>query len=188
MESIKFGAYDWLVLDVQPAKTLLLSKDCVEKRQYHCTYTHITWANCTLRQYLNSGFFGKFTATDQRRILTTSNDNPNNPWFGTNGGSTTDDKIFLLSLDEAVGYFGDSTAKEQLKNRPGNDRWMNSEHFQKEIIANLGNSPRWWWFRSPGIAVHAAGVNTGGIVGVSGSRVDNSYGGVRPAFWLNLES
>jgi hypothetical protein len=186
-EPFTFGGYEWLVLDVQPDKALLLSKDCVEKRQYHLLYTDITWEYCTLRQYLNREFFGKFSTTDQHKILTTSNYNPNNPWYGTNGGSTTDDKIFLLSLDEVIECFGDSTAKEQLKNRPGNNRWINSVHFQKEITANMGNTPRLWWLRSPGIAVHAAGVNTGGIVSVYGSRVDNGYGGIRPAFWINLE-
>ena len=34
--------------------------------------------------------------------------NPNNPWYGTSGGNATTDKVFLLSLDEVVKYFGDS--------------------------------------------------------------------------------
>jgi hypothetical protein len=186
-ELFDFGGYEWLVLDLKPNKALLLSKDCVEKRNYHVTYNNITWENCTLRQYLNAEFFCKFTTIDQRKILTTSNYNPSNPWYGTNGGGTTDDKIFLLSLDEVVEYFGDHTAKEHLKNRPSNDRWLNSIHFKKQIIANIGRTPRLWWLRSPGIAVHATGVNTDGIVSVCGSRVDNGYGGVRPAFWIDLE-
>jgi len=28
------------------------------------------------------------------------NKNPNNQWYGTNGGADTQDSIFLLSLDE----------------------------------------------------------------------------------------
>ena len=187
-EPVTFGGCEWLVLDVQPGKALLLSRDCVEKRPYHSTYTGITWADCTLRQYLNSEFYDKFTAAGRQQILTVSNGNPANPWYGTNGGSGTDDKIFLLSLDEAVGYFGDSTALAQLKNRPGSDRWIKNEHFNQEIISRLGNTPRLWWLRSPGIAGHAAGVNTVGIVSVCGSRVDNGFAGIRPAFWLKTES
>ena len=116
---VHFGVYDWLVLDVQPGKALLMTKHCVEQRQYHSIYTDITWANCTLRQYLGSEFLGKFEASDQCRILTTRNVNSDNPWWNTHGGVATDDKIFLLSLDEVVAYFGGNTAKVQLKNRPG---------------------------------------------------------------------
>ena len=42
--------------------------------------------------------------------------NDDNPWYGTRGGNTTTDKIFLLSLEEVVKFFGDSG---DLKNRKG---------------------------------------------------------------------
>lgn len=50
-----------------------------ERHPYHNKYAVITLADCDLRKLLNEG-------------------------FGIKGGEGTDDKIFLLSIDETEGY------------------------------------------------------------------------------------
>jgi hypothetical protein len=119
---IPFGEYDWRVLDVREDMALIITEDIVEKRAYHYEFTYVewyespaeaTWETCDLRKYLNGEFLDKL---DSSRIVPITNTNPDNPWYGTNGGNPTADKIFLLSLDEVVGYFGDSG---DLKNRKG---------------------------------------------------------------------
>ncbi|MCL2698664.1 MAG: DUF6273 domain-containing protein, partial [Oscillospiraceae bacterium] len=106
--TIIFGGYDWRVLEVKDGRALLLSDKVLELRPYHNTFANITWADSDIRTYLNGEFFNSFSATDRARIVQMSNTNPDNPWFGTAGGANTQDRIFLLSLDELVRYFGDA--------------------------------------------------------------------------------
>jgi hypothetical protein len=124
--NFKFGPYNWRVLDVQNGKALLITEDIVEKRRYHSSYTDITWVCCELRHYLNGAFFQTFSSAEQSRILQTNNTNANNQWFGTKGGENTTDRVFLLSIEEVVEYFGDSG---QLRNRPKKDSlYIDDQH------------------------------------------------------------
>ena len=183
---ITFGAYQWLVLEVQNNKALLLSKDIIEERQYHETYKDITWEKCDLRAYLNGQFFNSnsFTNADRARILQVNNYNENNQWFGTKGGAITNDKIFLLSLAEVVKYFGDSG---QLAKRPKSNPWYIDDKYNSERIAQYNGSACFWWLRSPGRnGGDASDVLGGGGLDFSGYGVYGASGGVRPALWLNL--
>ena len=210
---IPFGGYDWLVLEVQNGKALLLSKYVLEKREYNNQHADITWENCTLRSYLNGDFFNTFSANDKKRIVKTkviNNDNPwydpndsrakidrtflaksvmisnDNPWYDPKGGSATIDRIFLLNIWKVVKYFGDNG---QLKNRP-KDTWHIDDQYSSERIATEKNGkPSWWWLRTPGGRSHlAAAVSDDGCLFVGGLYVNDNRGGVRPALWLNLES
>jgi hypothetical protein len=192
-EVIKFGDYDWRVLEVDGDRALLLSDKVLEERSYHNTMTNITWATSDIREYLNDEFFNSFSATDKARIAQVTNTNPDNPWFGTAGGEDTDDYIFLLSLDEVVRYFGDSG---QLANGNPDNPWGIDDQFNAARIVRCIVSSCWchsetyghqWWLRSPGGgSSDAAGVDDGGSVDVDGYIV-NSYLGVRPALWVNLD-
>ena len=105
---IQFGKYDWYVLDKQEGKALIITEKVIEKRPYHHKECEVTWETCDIRQYLNGEFFNSFNAADRERIIEISNINPDNPWYGTRGGNPTNDKIFFLSIDELLKYFGDS--------------------------------------------------------------------------------
>ena len=105
---IHFGGYDWFVLDKQDDMTLIITEKVIEKRPYHSEETAITWESCDMRKYLNGEFYDFFSDADQARIVEVTNENPKNPWYGTSGGNPTTDRIFLLSIDEILKYFGDS--------------------------------------------------------------------------------
>ena len=80
-------------------------------------------------------------------------------------------------------YFGDSG---QLKNKNPKSN-IDDQYNDAGIAKDVGGEACWWCLRSPGNdSYNAARVNYVGSVDVSGSRVDNGYGGVRPALWLNL--
>jgi len=183
---IPFGNFEWLVLNVQDDRALIISKNIIEyARKYNTQFTDVTWETCTLRKYLNSEFFQKFTAEQKKRIIETQITNNDNPWFGIEGGNDTNDKIFLLSIKEVVKYFGDSG---RLKNKW---RRIVSNHigdqYNSARAATYARSARWWWLRSPGYSSgSAAYVNDDGSVNVTGNSVDYNLGGVRPALWLNL--
>jgi hypothetical protein len=115
-----FGDYTWQVLDVQDSKALIITKDIIDLRAINeenvdisnpdTAYLseYVTWENCTLRAWLNKEFYEGFNVQERERILETLNKNNDNPWYGTDGGNDTKDKIFLLSIEEVVEYFGDS--------------------------------------------------------------------------------
>ena len=64
--------------------------------------------NVTLRTWLNNTFFNKaFTSAEQATILTTTGYNfwtEGNTEWESGGGNTTQDRIFLLSYEEANQY------------------------------------------------------------------------------------
>ena len=194
---ISFGDYNWRVLDTQENAVLIITEEIIEQRPYHNAYQDITWADCSLRKYLNGEFYDKFNAADQSRIIPMLNKNPDNQWFGTNGGADTQDSIFLLSLEEvACKYFGDSSSK--LYSPGKNQRYW----FERKDENNSKRSARlqgkdwysWWWLRSPGrVSVKAVYIWGDGTIGVQGNNIlkgnigdGKCIGGVRPALWLIL--
>ena len=184
-EIIQFGAYTWRILDIQAGRALVVSENILEQRQYHTSYASITWADCSLRVYLNGEFYNSnaFTNADRARIVQVTNVNENNQWYGTNGGVNTQDRIFLLSIAEVVQYFGDSG---QFDNRPPGALYIDDQ-YNTNRIATFNGSASWWWLRSPGSDTsNASFVQSGGNLIVIGGPVHLPYGGVRPALWLNL--
>ena len=196
-EVIQFGKYNWLVLDIKDGKALIIAENAVEPNIYEFMLTDVTWETSFLRGYLNDRFLQNFTAEEQSRIAETQIKNPDNLWYGTPGGADTNDKIFLLSIEEADKYFGDSgdylnKKRKSWKDGEGfeekeNGRTLSNTH-DDERAAILDYGPTWWWLRSPGANnLCAACVNIGGSIDVSGRDVDamnHEMGGVRPVLWL----
>jgi hypothetical protein len=161
---IPVAGYDWRVLEVKGGKALLISEKVLENRPYNDKFKRTTWAECTLRAYLNHDFFNSL-GSDNARISETQVVNRDNPIKGAPGGADTTDKIFLLSIEEAEAYFKD------------NDAWI-AYDFNGEALT--------WWLRSPGYdSVNAVAVNSGGGFSAIG-YVSSDNRGVRPALWLNL--
>ena len=166
-DEIYFGTQNehriwWKVLRIQDRMALIICSNNICNLPYHQHNCSITWADCTLRKWLNNDFIrGYFTPAEQARILPCKLNNDKNPHYNTPGGVPTTDKVFLLSINEANQLFANDRAR-------ANDSW--------------------WWLRSPGYDPFcAACVGDDGEVGTSGSFVDY-YDGVRPALWLNLNS
>ena len=154
---------EWRVLAVDGDKALVISEKLLDCVEYNEEYTNVTWETCTLRSWMNHDFlYAAFSNGEQAKIATVTNQNPDNPEYGTEGGNATQDRIFALSIEEANQYFSNV-----------NDR------------SREGTC--WWWLRSPGYGGnYAADVDGTGDIGQFGSNVDNFNVAVRPAFWLNL--
>jgi len=183
-DTIEFGGYDWRVLEIRDGRALILIEEVLEHRPYHTDMAEITWENCSLREYLNGWYYdNRFTTDEKNRIADVRNSNPSNPWFGTRGGEDTIDRVFLLSLEEVVRYFGDSG---QLANRPDGDRIIYDEYNSNRVAVDKDTKASLWWLRSPGHSSYrAANVEDDGFVNVYG-RGAGGFVGVRPALWLNL--
>jgi len=195
-DKIIFGKYEWQVLDIQNNTALIITKNIIDQRAYHNEYKDITWADCSLRKYLNGEFYDGFDTADKSRIIPVINKNSNNQWYGSNGGEDTQDNIFLLSLEEATcKYFGDSSAN--LLSPGKNQRYW----FQRKDNNNSKRSAKfegqgwWWWLRSPGrVNVKTVYVWPDGGIGIQGNNIlkgnlseGRCRGGVRPALWLKLK-
>ena len=184
-----FGPYKWRVLDAQNGRALLLAENILENRTYHGSSPYciigITWENCDLRKYLNGDFLRKFSGSEQGRIAEVANSNPDNPWYGTAGGSSTRDKVFLLSIYETVKYLGDSGDMRAKKRK---DKCFIDDQYNNARKADYGNKDgRQWWLRSPGDKdICAAVVLSDGCIYLNGYPANIGFGGVRPALWLNL--
>lgn len=180
---VTFGGYDWRVLEIRGETALIITENIIEKCAYNKDKADVTWETCTLRAFLNEDFYNGFSASDKARIIEENVMNSDNQWYGTRGGQDTKDKIFLLSIEEVVKYFGDSG---QLQNKnPNSKSWIDDQYNEKRRAAYNGTA-RWWWLRSPGIRYHAAGVHCVGGVVIHGRRVDDGSGGLRPALILKL--
>ena len=110
-ERIKFGSYDWIVLERKGNTALIITERLIDQRNWNEKMEDARWETCTLRAYLNGEFYNSFAPGDQARIVEVTNQNPNTrgPDYEIPGGNPTNDKIFLLSLDEVLKLFGDST-------------------------------------------------------------------------------
>ncbi|MBR1443043.1 MAG: hypothetical protein IJ583_05860 [Firmicutes bacterium] len=87
---------EWIVLDADGSKALLLSKYVLAEEQYNIQDKQVTWQTSTLFQWLNADFLnGAFSEEERQQIINTE--------YG---------KVFLLSFDEAVKYFDMSPVDE----------------------------------------------------------------------------
>jgi hypothetical protein len=202
--TIKFGPYDWRVLEVDENnnRILLLSDKLLEKRRYHSSDIDTTWAQCELREHLNSeandGFLCSFTDAERRMIQPTLISTADNKWYGKKGGADITDRVFLLSIEEVLKYFGDSgdyDAKVRwwwkdsklVKAKNGNCLHDQYDNARIAHMYDSGNTAL-WWLRSPGNRQRrAATVRRVGYVSVSGDPVNDSVA-VRPALWLNASA
>lgn len=170
---------------IENDKILIITKDIPEERAYNTEYKGIYWDNCTLRNYLNNDFYNQFTDDEKAKILETKLTSSNNPWYGTDGGFDTKDKIFLLSLDEVIKYFGDSGAISNNNDGFGNFKTLIDDQYNDERLAYYKGGDGWWWLRTPGYIKHLSSiVYFDGSIYVYGAPVDRDFIGVRPAMWL----
>jgi tetratricopeptide (TPR) repeat protein len=161
-----YGGVDWLPLTVSKGKVLVVRKDIVVTLPYDQSLAKSTWETCSLRAWLNGEYLNRFPLQERVGILEANLSNPDNPQYGTSGGKSTHDKIFLLSIDEVKRFFPSDQSR----------------------IANYNGKAFWWWLRSAGSggSRYAAVVSGDGGVYTYGYYVVYDDDGVRPALWLNL--
>ena len=181
---VLFAGENWRVLEVHDGKALILSDKVLTSGIYHKSITNKTWEDSEIREFLNGQFYDDaFSENEKTWITDSAITNLDNPWYGTSGGVSTIDRVFLLSLEEVIKYFGDSgRLSKQDKSGFINDK------FNSTRIANDKNSgkPSRWWLRTRGRGSnYAVTVAINGRVGVNGDII-NVGAGVRPALWVKM--
>ena len=154
---------------------------------YNEERTDITWEHSSIRRFLNEDFFSAaFTAEEQRLIQTTTVVNSDNPIHGTEGGSDTLDKVYLLSLEEVMRYFDISECAETFY---GHLYACASQYaISKGVWLEIPDSTRcWWWLRSSGgNPANACEVGSKGYLSFNGSSVDILERAVRPVIRIKV--
>ena len=172
---------EWVVLDVQDGRSLLISKYALDCRPYNTDYRpDLTWETCSLRKWMNEDFMREaFSGEEQKSILEITVSADRNPEYDTDPGKDTEDRIFLLSIPEAERYFDSDAAGQCI-----------ASHYAlaKGCYADPRDGSCDWWLRSPGFnTALAAFVDSCGVVRYSGDAVASAPFGVRPALWISTE-
>lgn len=112
---------EWIVLDKQEDKLLVLSKYFLYQTSYG-SIEGIQWDTSSLRKYLNNSFlYTAFTAAERNGILDTEIADPD-------CGDPMTDKIFLLSKDEYLTYCIENRAVGSVREAKGtSDWWLRSK-------------------------------------------------------------
>lgn len=198
-DTIKFGKYEqdnnlsngkedieWDVLAKENNSVLLISKYALDCKQYNTERTDITWETCSVRKWLDGTFMDSaFDGAEKSIVKKTKVLAEKNPYYSTDPGNATTDKVFLLSINEANKYFGSDEDRKCIPTEyaKANGAYTSSG-YTKNGVPTCG-----WWLRSPGDDQgRAANVSDYGSVNYLGMRVDYGDGCVRPALWINLDS
>lgn len=170
---------EWIVLDKEGDRLLLLTKYCLFNQSYHSEFTAVTWEDCSLREELNTTFFQTaFNSYEQNLILETTLKCNGNSVYHVEGGNDTKDKVFLLSDEEVVQYL---PTEEACKAEATPQALLDGIN----ISSSYGMSS--WWLRTPGAdADMAMLVTPRGDISEFGHDVISGSGGVRLAVWIDL--
>ncbi len=196
---------EWIILIKDGEDALLISKKILDTKAYGDSEDIVTWEESSVRKWLNEDFYDTaFSESEKSHIMLTQHNNPDSydfydsdytkihfglDWAGTgmggNGGENTEDKVFLLSWQEALEYFEDEEKREAQGSDYANKTLYHIEEgnykeegFGEEIIGN-----GLWWLRSPGAAgTEALSVYYDGRI--HSQTTNSSFEGIRPVIWI----
>ncbi len=202
-DCIYFGSYEqdndlsngkedveWLVLAKEENKILVISKYALDCQPYNVEDTDTTWETSSLRKWLNNDFIkNSFSPEEQSIIITTTVTNQ-----CSCVESDTQDKVFLLSVDEADEYFS----------RSGEDRQCQyTDYAETQGVTPSYSYSDWygetyyywcWWLRSSYFDAnsqkhypHYVSADNGQIW-EHGCDTEVNFGdnGIRPAMWITF--
>lgn len=197
-DTYTFGAYEqdnniangkevieWTVLAKEGMSLLLISRQALDCLRYETSYNDVTWEGCSLRKWMNSTFLNAaFSEEKQEQILSTNISVDNNPYYSTNSGNATTDKIFLLSINEVKKYFSSDEARKCVPTAYATAQGAYTSTSYK-TASNAATC--WWWLRSPGSDQgYAACVSRAGYVDYFGYPANYNSACIRPALCLDL--
>ena len=195
-DKLSFGMYEqdtsgakkpieWLVLDKNENSLLVISDKGLDCIPYNPKCNDSTWETCTLRNWLNNDFYNKtFNSIEKTLIQTTKVVAHINPkWRPLSIENDTNDKIFLLSVDEVIKYFKDDE-----------DRMCAPTEYAKSLHAHKSHSIEkdgcptgFWWLRTLGFIGDEVFVSDDGSINYHGFLPHDPRVSVRPALWIDLQ-
>jgi len=175
----------WRVLAVEEEHALVVTDEIIDVRPYNYSYNHTSWEHSDLRRWLNNDFYSGLPEDIRLLVKEVANQNPDHGQ-ATNSASTQD-KVFLLSANEAQRYF--TSDRDRQANINLTDKtvrfWSQKYEVDLDELVRLDGG-FWWWLRSPGVGADGASrVRYDGSIFDYGI-IDGLDNGVRPAMWLKV--
>lgn len=157
---------EWIVLDTDGNRMLVISRYALDCKPYNNIPGNTSWAECSLRYWLNNSFlYDAFTKEEQQKISTIN--------------SPLTDKIFVLSVSEVSHYFASAPSRMTSATQTA---VANGSYQENDVCG--------WWLRDMGDTSQiAARVNIHGEIVTYDSTeggVERSDYSVRPAMWISL--
>lgn len=210
-DTVFFGAYEqdnktsngkepieWIVLDKESDRVLLLSKKSLDYRQVDSTNPmeiglgegtiayRYSWSLCELRQWLNGTFLDQAFSSAEQELLceTIVRNSPN--YYDFSAGSDTLDKAFLLSMNETENYFpAEKDRIAQATQYAQNLAYEKSVKDGYPLDKKALSQGAAWWLREKEIEYYFFTVDEAGR---SSDSYSMDYMMVRPAIWVGLTS
>ena len=180
----------WKILSIDSKGIYIFSEEIIDGRAYDSRSSSVTWANSTLRTWLNTDFYNiAFSKSEKKKICETYLQNGDNPGYGTDGGVDTYDKVWIPSLYDVT------NEKNEFPSNGGFSRQYVKLPTDYADRIKLGRAFHniyegiyycAWWIRTPGWNTRSA-MYVGDDVNSRGDSA-NIRLGVRPAMKLNLNS
>ena len=163
---------EWIVLDKEDDKVLVISKYVLDWQSYNAVRMDVSWRDSTLRQWLNNEFFNTAFSGELNENLSAASVYANT----TEDGATTSDKVFLLSKSEVRKYFATTTTRQ-----------CQATDYAKAAGVLTGSvvNACWWLENYKSDSIHYPAVNDSGVIERT-QFVSKDRNGVRPAMWIDL--
>lgn len=182
----------WRVLQVDGDDVFLMSDKNLDCQKYNNNEVDVTWETCTLRTWLYSNFYRKaFSTEEQNAIKVTTVVNDKNEVYGTSGGNTTKDKIYIPSIKEVTNtkYGFVNYNSRNVTRKAKNTAYTMNYFINQSNVSQYGV----WWIRTPGANHQQAAIVDGpgyvfGDSYYSGLSVVDKYVVVRPVMHISLSA
>ncbi len=139
---------EWLVLEKTDDSLLVISRYALDWKAYNKEDSGFAWEDCTLRAWLNGDFLNAaFNPEEQALIPAVTLSDDQNPDTGTDPENSTQDRVFLLSKQEAETYF--TTQKERMC-APTDAAIAWGAYVSEEYKTTDGRPACFWWLRTSG--------------------------------------
>ena len=171
-------ALRWQVLNNRDDLVTLITEQSIAGMRFHFNNGQTSWAECSVRSWLNGTFFtSAFNVNEAGFVCKNYISTPANPDFPSPLGETTVDRVYLLSLSEALSCFK-KLSDRKLTCTPAS--------YMDTYTDDDGNCC--WWLRTSGARLESAvGVDTTGqVMTVGYDCYQNDQIGVRPVIVIDI--
>ncbi len=167
----------WIVVGQRDGYVLAVSRYVLDCMPYQEDAQPVTWAESSLRTWLNSDFLDNaFNKEEYNHIVTQTVRVSPNRMYGTSSGFSVTDKVFLGSGYDSEKWFCDNFSTLQAKP---------TAFAQSKGISVDAEGYADWWMITSGETPQKAVCTTGNGVNWKGESVGNCKG-VRPVIWVDI--
>ena len=178
----EYEPIQWRVLSVASDGIYVMSEKMLDSKMYNNVNVPITWADCTLRTWLNGYFYNfAFSSTEKKAVKLTRLINED--YAGNDGGIDTYDRVWIPSLSDVT------------NSASGFSRIGTEDDSSRVALGTPYRSNGYWWLRTHGQSTSSSAMcvvdNLGYIYGLTYYQTGfgvNDNRGVRPAMKLDLNS